>query len=115
MRYLSLDIETTGLDANTCHGLCRKICAILDGEDEGHGVASEPWEGVRRRLLALVNTETIQAPYPESYDPDPAKCQYCGDYCNHNNKQIKLWRITKECSVCPDCVRKRYNPDCQGW
>ena len=32
--------------------LCQKIHAILDGKDDGRGVANEPWESTRRRLLA---------------------------------------------------------------
>lgn len=38
------------------HGI-RMICAlanlILDGKDDGSGVAGEPWESTRRRLLAM--------------------------------------------------------------
>lgn len=30
------------------------VLHVLDGKDEGDGVANEPWEPVRRRLLALV-------------------------------------------------------------
>jgi hypothetical protein len=33
--------------------LCRKVNEVLDGKDDGRGVANEPWEGARRRLLAL--------------------------------------------------------------
>jgi hypothetical protein len=32
----------------------RAVEAILDGKDQGHGTAREPWETVRRRLLALI-------------------------------------------------------------
>lgn len=34
-------------------GACERIKAILDGEDDGRGVCSEPLETLRRRLLAL--------------------------------------------------------------
>jgi hypothetical protein len=27
---------------------------VLDGKDDGHGIANEPWESVRRRVLALM-------------------------------------------------------------
>lgn len=30
---------------------CQKVNEILDGKDDGSGVASEPWESTRRRLL----------------------------------------------------------------
>jgi len=33
--------------------ICLKITEILDGKDDGKGIASEPWEPVRRRLLAM--------------------------------------------------------------
>ena len=35
--------------------ICLKITEILDGKDDGKGIASEPWEPVRRRLLALMD------------------------------------------------------------
>lgn len=35
-------------------GAVRAVAAVLDGDDNGSGVAAEPWERVRRRLLALV-------------------------------------------------------------
>jgi hypothetical protein len=37
--------------------ICLKITEILDGKDDGKGIASEPWEPVRRRLLALRNNQ----------------------------------------------------------
>ncbi len=37
-----------------CTILCQKVHAILDGRGSGRGVANEPWESTRRRLLALV-------------------------------------------------------------
>lgn len=37
-----------------CTILCQKVNAILDGNDDGRGVANDPWESTRRRLLALV-------------------------------------------------------------
>lgn len=37
-----------------CAGANAAILAILDGKDTGAGVANEPWESIRRRLLALV-------------------------------------------------------------
>ena len=37
-----------------CAGANDAILSILDGKDTGAGVANEPWEGIRRRLLALV-------------------------------------------------------------
>ena len=33
--------------------LCQRIKEILDGSDDGSGVASEPWESVRRELIEL--------------------------------------------------------------
>lgn len=38
--------------------MCNKITAILDGKDAGAGVCGEPWEGVRRRVMALVKHGT---------------------------------------------------------
>lgn len=38
-----------------CNGMMDALRRILDGEDDGTGVANEPWEGLRRRVLALVN------------------------------------------------------------
>jgi hypothetical protein len=35
---------------------CQKANAILDGKDDGKGVANDPWETTRRRLLALRQT-----------------------------------------------------------
>lgn len=46
--------------------LCAEINAILDGKDSGRGVAREPWEGVRRRLLALVPVEVV-ASWPDGH------------------------------------------------
>ena len=44
-----------GHDA-ACLSLCQIINQILDGKDNGHGVANEPWESTRRRLLKLMTT-----------------------------------------------------------
>lgn len=33
--------------------LCQKVTEILDGKDDGKGIASEPWEPVRRRLMSM--------------------------------------------------------------
>ncbi len=38
----------------TIAGVCRAITRILDGKDNGNGHCAEPFESVRRRLLALV-------------------------------------------------------------
>ena len=35
-------------------GVCYAVGRILDGQDGGGGVASDPWESTRRRLLAAV-------------------------------------------------------------
>lgn len=40
---------------------------ILDGKDRGDGVANEPWESIRRRLIALV------APAPAQQEPSEAE------------------------------------------
>ena len=37
----------------TVSSLCQQINKILDGQDDGRGVANEPWESVRRRLLKI--------------------------------------------------------------
>ena len=34
--------------------LCQILNKIMDGEDDRSGTASEPWESVRRRLLAIL-------------------------------------------------------------
>jgi hypothetical protein len=33
---------------------CRQVNKILDGKDRGLGVARDPWESTRRRLIVLV-------------------------------------------------------------
>lgn len=35
---------------------CSLVHDILDGKDDGRGVARAPWEPLRRRLLDLVRT-----------------------------------------------------------
>jgi hypothetical protein len=42
---------------HTTQTFCQAVNDILDGKDDGHGVANEPWESVRRRLLA---TQSLQ-------------------------------------------------------
>ncbi|MBX9623826.1 MAG: hypothetical protein K2X82_08420 [Gemmataceae bacterium] len=37
----------------TAAAFCREVTGILDGRDDGRGVANDPWETVRRRLLAM--------------------------------------------------------------
>jgi hypothetical protein len=37
----------------TVQAMCHQINRILDGKDDGRGTCNEPWESVRRRLLAL--------------------------------------------------------------
>ena len=44
-----------------CTILCQKVHAILDGRDSGRGVANEPWESTRRRLLAAALRSQGQA------------------------------------------------------
>ena len=44
-----------------CTILCQKVHAILDGRDSGGGVANEPWEATRRRLLAAALRSQGQA------------------------------------------------------
>ncbi len=39
--------------------ICLKINQILDGKDDGRGVANEPWESVRRRLLNLTEAYNL--------------------------------------------------------
>jgi hypothetical protein len=36
---------------------CQKVQNILDGKDDGRGIANEPWESLRRKLLELVNAK----------------------------------------------------------
>lgn len=44
----------------------RAVSNVLDGKDNGSGVASEPWEGVRRRLLALLDGAAKAKEMPET-------------------------------------------------
>lgn len=37
-----------------CSSSLGAVNRILDGKDSGHGVANEPWESVRRKILALM-------------------------------------------------------------
>jgi hypothetical protein len=36
-----------------CNQMMAALRKILDGKDDGKGVCNEPWEGLRRRVLAL--------------------------------------------------------------
>lgn len=66
LEFLRDDSECDGTDAahpaywrghdHAVAVLCQKITEILNGKDDGKGIASEPWEPVRRRLLALRNS-----------------------------------------------------------
>lgn len=38
---------------HTAYSMCQLINEILDGKDDGRGVANEPWESTRRRLIQL--------------------------------------------------------------
>jgi hypothetical protein len=40
---------------DSCRTFCQKVNEILDGKDGGHGIAHEPWESTRRRLLASIS------------------------------------------------------------
>ncbi len=40
------------------NAIIREVGEILDGAYDASGVASEPWEGLRRRLLALVDAHS---------------------------------------------------------
>lgn len=42
---------------DACLGMMGAIERLLDGKDDGSGVSSQPWEGIRRRLLALKQGE----------------------------------------------------------
>lgn len=46
------------------------VLGVLNGQDDGSGVANEPWEGVRRRLLNLVS---VAAEVPEGCTPADAR------------------------------------------
>jgi hypothetical protein len=37
-----------------CNEMMTGLARILDGKDDGAGVANQPWEGLRRRVLGLV-------------------------------------------------------------
>lgn len=41
---------------------CQKINQILDGKDDGRGMAPEPWESTRRRLITLASSLTQAGP-----------------------------------------------------
>ncbi len=76
--------------------LCQIINGILDGKDDGSGVASEPWEATRRRLLAiavddkerlLAKLELIAgslATFSEKLDDSPMSAQ------SHLDEAIKV-------------------------
>lgn len=49
------EVYQLGLDHSFLH-TCSIVRDVLDGRDNGSGVASEPWESVRRRLLALAQS-----------------------------------------------------------
>jgi hypothetical protein len=64
----ALDVNNKGTTA-----LCSAVTAILDGEDTGEGVCLEPWESMRRRLLAIVGAKSDlrkDLPRVELSEPD---------------------------------------------
>jgi len=66
---------------------CQKVNEILDGKDDARGVASEPWESTRRRLLKLAKPKQ---PEPEEWitptDEDAKQRPECEvrDHTHHN-------------------------------
>lgn len=48
-----------------CNGMMASLKRILDGEDKGAGVANEPWESLRRRVIALVAARGVMAVVPD--------------------------------------------------
>lgn len=57
---------TDGYDQGSAECMAA-VQQILDGKDRGDGVAREPWESIRRRLIALV------APAPAQQEPSEAE------------------------------------------
>lgn len=47
---------------HTVNALCQKINQILDGQDDGKGISSEPWESVRRKLLDIMRLRHSRHP-----------------------------------------------------
>lgn len=47
---------------HTINVLCQKINQILDGQDDGKGISSEPWESVRRKLLDIMRLRHLRHP-----------------------------------------------------
>jgi len=43
-----------------CAGMNAALQRILDGKDDGSGMSNEPWETLRRRVLALVELAKAQ-------------------------------------------------------
>jgi hypothetical protein len=51
-----------------CSSHMAALNRILDGKDSGHGVANEPWESARRKILALMaNQITAQQVEPVAW------------------------------------------------
>ena len=40
--------------------ICSLINKILDGKDDGRGANCEPWGSVRKRLISIVNKESVK-------------------------------------------------------
>jgi hypothetical protein len=51
--------------------MCGLVTEILDGRDNGSGANNEPWNSVRRRLLALVAAGGPQPTPPANGRPTP--------------------------------------------
>jgi hypothetical protein len=88
--------------------LCQLINQILDGRDNGHGVANEPWESTRRRLLSLANPKT---PEPKDHnnrlsisfrDPRGTSYIFGADLGTHSEVVATLCIDGIEIGVSPD-------------
>ena len=56
--------ELAAYDAG-CDGMMAALRKILDGKDVGFGHAKEPWETLRRRVIALVAPKTLRMLTPD--------------------------------------------------
>ncbi len=49
-----------------CQESLNAVTYVLNGNDDGHGIANLPWEPVRRRLLKLIATASAQPAWQDA-------------------------------------------------
>lgn len=60
-----------------CRSMEGALRAILDGEDRGEGVSHEPWESLRRRVLALAGVDATTKLMRTIFTRPGTGCEAC--------------------------------------